>query len=147
VQIELVEQKKIEPTLTRKKWLKDPEVRKYLDFDDRITLEDGANTLINFQKYYEIHQDGRHVGDIKVFYETEEDIFEKRAQLLMIVGERNQGIGKAALKLLLEKLRESYRCVYCVVQRSNIASLKMLKYNGFEIEKFDDQQIKLSRSL
>ena len=57
------------------------------------------------------------------------------------------GIGKAALKLLIEKLRESYRSIYCIIQKSNIASLKMLKYNGFQIEKFEDDQIRLSREL
>ncbi len=147
MQIELIEQKRIEPTSTRRKWLNDPEVSKYLFLDENVSLQDGANLLKNFQKYYEIYEGDRHVGDIKVFYETEEDIFEKRAQILMIVGERSQGIGKSALKILLEKLRESYSNVYCIIQRSNVASLKMLKHNGFIIEKLKDQNIRLSRPL
>lgn len=147
MQLELVEQNTINPTPARRKWLEDPAVSKYILLEDDVSLKDGANQLVNFQKYYEIFVGDRHVGDIKVFYETEEDIFEKRAQLLMIVGERNQGIGKAALQLLLERLRESYHSVYCIIQKSNIASLKMLKHNGFQIDRFDDQNIRLCRPL
>jgi predicted acetyltransferase len=147
MQLALIEQQKIEPTSTRRKWVEDPAISAYISFDDTISLRDGANTLSGFQKYFEIYDADRHVGDIKVFYETEEDIFEKRAQLLMIVGERNKGIGKSALKILLGKLRESYNSVYCIIQRSNIASLKMLKFNGFEIENIEDQNIRLRRSL
>ena len=147
VQLQLVEQKSIEPTRTRRDWQKDPVVNKYLKFEDGVSLKDGANQLINFQKYYEIYDHERHVGDIKVFYENEEDIFEQRAQLLMIVGERNRGIGKAALKLLLEKLQAAYRSVYCIIHRSNIASLKMLKSNGFQIEDLNEDNLRLSRKL
>jgi len=147
MQIELIEQKTIKPTITRRKWLEDAVINKYLLLEDTVSVKDGKNTLTNFQKYYEIYAGDRHVGDIKVFYETEDDIFEKRAQLLMIVGERNQGIGKSALKILLEKLTDSYKSVYCIIHRSNIASLKMLKHNGFQIEKLEDHQIRLNRSL
>jgi len=147
MQLELIETKVIKPTSTRRKWLNDPEVNKYVYLDENISLQDGANMLTNFQKYFEIHACDRHVGDIKVFYETEEDIFERRAQLLMIVGDRNHGIGKYALKVLLEKLRESYNSVYCIIQRSNVASLKMLKHNGFQIERLEDHNIRLSLTL
>ncbi len=147
MQLELIETKKIIPTSTRRKWLNDPEVNQYVYLDENISLRDGANTLTNFQKYFEIYECDRHVGDIKVFYETEEDIFERRVQLMMIVGERNHGIGKCALKILLEKLRGSYHSVYCVIQKSNVASLKMLKHHGFQIEKLEDHNIRLSLTL
>jgi RimJ/RimL family protein N-acetyltransferase len=65
----------------------------------------------------------------------------------MIIGERNNGIGSTALKMLLEKIKDSYNSVYCQILRSNIASLKMLKNNGFEVESINGEELVLSKFL
>ena len=106
-----------------------------------------SDYLTSFYKFYEIYETDNHVGDIKIFYETEEDIFKKRAQILMVIGDRNKGIGTQALSILLEKLKNNYFSVYCNILRSNIASLKILKRNGFLIEKIEGDTLVLSRQL
>ena len=90
--IDLIETNNIKPTQQRQSWLDDPEITEYIFTNDSIPEEDDAESLTKFQKYYEIYKQGEHVGDIKVFYENEDDILKKRAQILMVVGNRNQGI-------------------------------------------------------
>jgi len=65
----------------------------------------------------------------------------------MIIGERNNGIGTTALKMLLEKIKSSYNCVYCQILRSNVASLKILKNNGFQIEGIEGDELTLTKNL
>jgi RimJ/RimL family protein N-acetyltransferase len=65
----------------------------------------------------------------------------------MVIGDRNQGIGTQALKLLIDKLKYSYNTVYCIIQRKNIASLKILKRNKFQVENLENDTIRLSRNL
>ena len=65
----------------------------------------------------------------------------------MIIGERNNGIGTTALKMLLEKIKNSYNSVYCQILKSNLASLKMLKNNGFQIEGIDGEELILTKNL
>ena len=145
--LHLKEKDEIIPNPTRESWMQDPGVQDYVELRDAANIADAESSLTNFNRYYEIYNNDMHVGDIKLFYETEDDIFQNRAQILMVVGDRNQGIGTEALRLLLENIRESYSSVYCSIQRSNIASLKILKRNNFQVEKIDDFVIKLIREL
>jgi RimJ/RimL family protein N-acetyltransferase len=142
--LELKETEQINPTPEREQWVHDPQVLDYVVFRDKPDPEEDGQTLTNFRRYYEIRTNGRHVGDIKIFYANEEDIFKKRAQILMVVGERNNGIGTSAIRLLLEKVKGVYNSVYCQILRSNIASLKILKRNGFHVDRMDGDKLELS---
>jgi len=145
--LELKETEEITPTPERKQWYNDPDVQDYVVLRDQEDPDEDGQSLIPFRRYYEIYHEGRHVGDIKIFYANEEDIFKKRAQILMVVGERNNGIGTNAIKLLVQKLKGVYRSVYCQVLRSNIASLKILKRNGFQVDRLDGEKLELSLEL
>jgi len=137
----------IELTPTRESWLADPEVNEYVYIRDKHHREYDTNSLTNFDRFYEIFEKEKHVGDIKVFYETEADIFEKRAQLLIVVGERNRDIGTNAVNLLIHKIGNDYESFYCKILRSNIASLKILKKNGFILDNIDGDILTFSRPL
>ncbi len=134
-------------TSQRKEWIEDPEINKYIYFQETRPEQKDSNALTDFQRYYEVYDRDKLVGDIKIFYETETDILQKRGQLLMIIGERNNGIGTTALKMLLEKIKNSYNSVYCQILKSNLASLKMLKNNGFQIEGIDGEELILTKNL
>lgn len=131
----------------REEWLADPNVNNYIYFQESSPAPSDNHSLTNFQRYYEIYDRDQLVGDIKIFYENEEDIVHKRGQILMVIGNRNNGIGTNALQMLLERVKDSYNSVYCYILRSNIASLKMLKRNGFEIDKIDGDNLLLSKDL
>jgi RimJ/RimL family protein N-acetyltransferase len=145
--LHLKEKESIDINDERNSWLKDPSVREYVEIRDAGVSEDIESSLTNFNRYYEIYNNDIHVGDIKLFYETEDDIFNKRAQILMVVGERSQGIGTEALRLLIDKIHKTYSSVYSVIQRTNVASLKILKRNNFRIDSLDDYTITLVRDL
>ena len=134
-------------TSQRKEWIEDLEINKYIYFQETRPEQKDSNALTDFQRYYEVYDRDKLVGDIKIFYETETDILQKRGQLLMIIGERNNGIGTTALKMLLEKIKNSYNSVYCQILKSNLASLKMLKNNGFQIEGIDGEELILTKNL
>ena len=147
--LQLIEKDDIQTNEERESWFNDPQIKEYVELRDAgsIGKDEIETSLTNFNRYYEIYNNNRHVGDIKTFYETEDDIFNKHVQILMVVGNRNQGIGTQALKLLIDKLKDSYNTVYCIIQRKNIASLKILKRNKFQVEKLDNDTIRLSRNL
>jgi len=141
--IQIKETQYIDSSTDRLRWIRDPEIQSYVTLQDVGNSDRTANTLPNFQRYYEIFYQDEHVGDIKVYYDCEADIFDQRAQILMVVGERNQGIGTEALRLLIREIKDYYRSVYCIIDRTNIASLKILKRNGFSIEQMDEDTIRL----
>ncbi len=143
----LKETEQISYTSQREEWTKDPEINKYIYFQETRPKQKDSNALTDFQRYYEVYDCDKLVGDIKIFYENETDILQKRGQLLMVIGERNNGIGSTALKMLLEKIRDSYNSVYCQILRTNVASLKMLKNNGFQIEEIEGNELTLSKCL
>ena len=145
--LDLKEAVNIDYTPEREQWIEDPEIKKYIYFQETQPEQKDSNALTDFQRYYEVYDRDKLVGDIKIFYETETDILQKRCQLLMIIGERNNGIGTSALKLLLEKIKNSYNCVYCQILKSNLASLKMLKNNGFHVEEIQGEELILSKDL
>jgi RimJ/RimL family protein N-acetyltransferase len=147
--LHLIEKNDIQTNEERESWFNDPQIREYVELRDAgsIGKDENETSLTNFNRYYEIYNNNRHVGDIKVFYETEDDIFNKHVQILMVIGDRNQGIGTQALKLLIDKLKDSYNTVYCIIQRKNIASLKILKRNKFQVENLENDTIRLSRNL
>lgn len=145
--LNLKEAAKIDYTPERKEWTEDPEINKYIYFQESHPNQNDSNALTDFQRYYEVYNRDKLVGDIKIFYETETDILLKRGQLLMVIGERNHGIGTSALKLLLEKVKDSYNCVYCQILKSNLASLRMLKSNGFHVEEIQGEELTLSKNL
>jgi len=147
MKLNLKEAEQIELTAGRQEWFEDPVLQNYIFFQESRNCNGDSDALTNFQKYYEVYERDHLVGDIKIFYETEEDVVQKRGQLLMVIGDRNKGIGTNALNLLLDRIKCSYDSVYCHILRSNIASLKILKRNGFEIEKFDGDTLRLTKSL
>ena len=143
----LKEKEQINYTPQREKWTNDPDIKKYIYFQEIHNNPKDTNALTDFQRYYEVYDHDKLVGDIKIFYDNETDILQKRGQLLMIIGERNNGIGTSALKMLLEKIKDSYNSVYCQILRSNVASLKMLKNNGFQIEEIEGDELTLAKYL
>jgi RimJ/RimL family protein N-acetyltransferase len=145
--LHLKEKEAIDINDRRNTWLKDPSVNEYVEIRDAGISDDSESSLTNFNRYYEIYNNDVHVGDIKLFYETEDDIFNKRAQILMVVGERSQGIGTEALRLLIKKIEKTYNSIYSIIQRTNVPSLKILKKNAFEIDAMDDYTITLVREL
>jgi RimJ/RimL family protein N-acetyltransferase len=145
--LNLKETVQIDYTSQRKEWIEDPEINKYIYFQETQAKHKDTNALTDFHRYYEVYDRDKLIGDIKIFYETETDILQKRGQLLMIIGERNNGIGTTALKMLLEKIKDSYNSVYCQILRSNIASLKILKNNGFQVEGIEGEELTLSKYL
>jgi RimJ/RimL family protein N-acetyltransferase len=145
--INLKEAGSIQKTPERKSWVQDSQISKYLVLRDKPKTDHQKDLLTNFEKFYEVYELDKHVGDIKVFYETEEDIFKQRAQIIMVIGKRNNGIGSNALKLLLKKVKDEYQSLYCLIDRSNIASLKILKRNGFQIDRFERDKVRLSHQL
>ena len=145
--LQLKEMKNIESSSQRRLWVDEPWVNKYVELRDSTGPQDEENSLTNFNRYYEIYQQDIHVGDIKVFYENEEDVFKKRAQILMVVGKPNEGIGTTALGLLLNILSELYNSAYCTILRSNIASLKILKKHQFIIDRMDGDTIRLVKEF
>ena len=145
--LNLKETQEIELTQPRKEWTQDPEINQYIFFQETKPDRTDLNALTDFHRYYEVYERDKLVGDIKIFYENETDILQKRAQLLMIIGERNNSIGTNALKMLLEEIKESYNSVYCQILKSNIASLKMLKNNGFIVEAINGDELVLSKHL
>jgi RimJ/RimL family protein N-acetyltransferase len=147
--LHLKETRELQINEERESWVSDPQIREYIELRDAgsMDLNQDTSSLTNFNRYYEIYKNDSHVGDIKVFYDNEDDIFNKRAQILMVVSERNQGIGTQALELLLETLQDNYNSVYCIIQRTNIASLKILKRNLFNVETLDNYTLCLTRNL
>ena len=145
--LELKELKALDLNQERLDWSDRPWITEYVELRDSADPQDSEKSLTNFNSYFEIYQKDRHVGDIKVFYETEEDILQKRAQILMVVADPNRGIGTTAFGLLLERLKGIYYSVYCIILRSNIASLKILKRHNFLIDRMDDETLRLVREL
>ncbi len=131
----------------REEWFADPVIKNFIYFRESNLATEDNQALTNFQKFYEIYEQDKLVGDIKIFYENEEDILEKRGQLLIVIGNRNNGFGTNALNKLLDKIKGNYNSVYCHILRSNIASLKMLKRNGFNIDRMTGDSLRLSKTL
>jgi RimJ/RimL family protein N-acetyltransferase len=131
---------------TRDKWLADPLIKKFLSFGSAFQ----SKTFFEkpaFVQNFEIYLDKNLIGDIKVFG-TKTDIKKHIAQLLMVLGEsRDKGVGTKALELLLDKLKGMYDSVYCNVNRYNIASIKMLRKNGFRIKRFIGNDVVLYKRL
>lgn len=130
---------------TREKWLLDPIIRKFFDNDSDKKVIDSWKPA--FIQNFEIYLDKKLIGDIKVFGNTK-DIKKRAAQILMVLGdERGHGIGSKALGMLLEKLKDMFSTVYCTVNRYNIASLKMLRKNGFFIKDLKGNEFVLYKPL
>jgi len=112
----------------RMRWSLDPAVRRFVALQ---TEDDTPTDRPVFIRYFEIYQKKRRVGDIRIFGDKND---EKRnmAQLLIVLGEkRGLGIGTRAVSLVLDQLRDVYRGIYCRVNRYNLASIRMLRRNGF----------------
>lgn len=145
--LELKELKTLDLNQDRREWSDKPWITEYVELRDSSEQQDSEKSLTNFNCYFEIYQQNKHVGDIKVFYENEEDVLQKKAQILMVVADRNKGIGTTALGLLLDRLNGIYNSVYCIILRSNIASLKILKRHNFLIDRMDDETLRLVREM
>jgi len=131
---------------TREKWLSDPLIKKFLSFGSNFPAKPIFEKPA-FVQNFEIYLDTKLIGDIKVFG-NKKDIKKHVAQVLMVLGEsRGKGIGTQALEILLEKLRGMYDAVYCNVNRYNIASIKMLRKNGFRIKKLIGNEVILYKRL
>ena len=131
---------------TREKWLEDPLIKKFLSFGANFPAKPFFDKPA-FVQNFEIYLDKKLIGDIKVFGNTK-DIKKRFAQVLIVLGEsRGNGVGTKALELLLETLKEMYDAVYCNVNRYNIASIKMLRKNGFRIKRFIGSEVVLYKRL
>ncbi|NOG47313.1 MAG: GNAT family N-acetyltransferase [Calditrichaeota bacterium] len=131
---------------TREKWLNDPLVKKFLSFGSSFS----SSPLFEkpaFVQNFEIYLDKKLIGDIKVFGNNK-DIKKHIAQVLMVLGEsRGKGVGTKALELLLDSIKGMYDAVYCNVNRYNIASIKMLRKNGFRIKRLVGNEVVLYKTL
>jgi RimJ/RimL family protein N-acetyltransferase len=134
----------IKDTDQRKRWQADPRISRYFQSGTSPVTEDSREQNT---EYYEIYLDDALVGDIKLFME-EEDIAHNRIQLMILIGEpKIRGIGTEAIKKVLLFLQGRYASVYCVVNRYNIASIKMLQKNNFRIEDFRGSDVVLLHTL
>ncbi len=114
----------------RIQWSRDPAVKRFVTLTPN-TPTDTVSPASGFVRYYEIYQKKKRVGDIRIFG-NREDIKKNVAQLLIVLGEkRGCGIGTRAVSLVLEQIKGAYKAVYCRVNRYNIASIRMLRRNGF----------------
>ncbi len=138
----LKETAKFEFNKLRQAWSKDPSVAKYIaGKPETPTIPEG------FSHYFEIYIKNRLVGDIKVFG-NKMDAVRQKAQILMVLGEqRGKGIGTLALEQLLAKIQDMYQSVYCHVNRYNIASIKMLRKNGFRFSDFRGNEFILTKNF
>jgi len=131
---------------TREKWILDPLIRRFVDFKPDFSMDDLFEKPA-FCQNFEIYLDSDLIGDIKVFGDKK-DLKKKAAQILIVLGEaRGKGIGTQALNLLLEKINKMYNAVYCNVNRYNIASIKMLRKNGFSIKNLKGNEVILYKKL
>jgi RimJ/RimL family protein N-acetyltransferase len=130
---------------TREKWLLDPIIKRFLNSD--YNKETGNTWKPAFIHNFEIYSGKKLIGDIKVFG-SDSDFKKKVAQILIVIGEnRGQGVGTKAIAMLLEKLKDMFGAVYCNVNRYNIASLKMLRKNGFFIKDLKGNEFVLYKPL
>ena len=130
---------------TREKWLLDPIIRKFVDTDSDKKAPDSWKPA--FIQNFEIYLGKKLIGDIKVFGNAG-DTKKRVAQILIVLGDnRGEGVGSKALSLLLEKLKKMFSVVYCNVNRYNIASLKMLRKNGFFIKDLKGNEFVLYKTL
>jgi RimJ/RimL family protein N-acetyltransferase len=130
---------------TREKWLHDPGIKKFIYADP--SKNDVESRKPEFIHNFEIYLGKKLIGDIKVFGD-DSDFKKKVAQILIVMGDnRGEGIGTKAINMLLEKLKDMFSAVYCNVNRYNIASLKMLRKNGFFIKDLKGNQFILYKTL
>ena len=130
---------------TRERWLLDPIISRFIyHHPDKKPLDFYKPSFIH---NFEIYLGKKLIGDIKVFGD-DNDFRKKVAQILIVLGEnRGEGFGTKALNLLLEKLKNMFNAVYCNVNRYNIASLKMLRKNGFFIKDLKGNEFVLYKTL
>jgi len=142
--IHLKEVEKIVRNDKRKKWQADPRIKTYFKAGSSESAEQLNEQNV---RYFEIYYRKSLVGDIKVFMTTE-DQDHNRAQVMILVGEPiAPGIGTRAIELLAQQLKNSYHSIYCLVNRYNIASIKILKKNLFKIKDFLGTDVLLVRKL
>jgi RimJ/RimL family protein N-acetyltransferase len=128
----------------RRKWREDPRINRYFTTDPLVAKGESQELE---PSYFEIYHDGKLVGDIKVF-QLEKDVEKDQAQVVILIGEPViRGIGTEAIALLIGAIRDRYASIYCLVNRYNIASIKMLQHNGFKIRDFRGNEVRLSRRL
>jgi len=130
---------------TREKWSLDPIVKKFIHNDNDKNVTDSWKPA--FIHNFEIYLGKKLIGDIKVFGNSK-DTKKKVAQILIVLGDnRGEGVGTKALHILLGKLKNMFTAVYCNVNRYNIASLKMLRKNGFFIKDLKGNEFVLYKTL
>lgn len=131
---------------TRKKWLLDPLIQKFVSYIPDSTSK-GEKEKPFFSQNYEILYDDKLVGDIKV-YGDKKDFKHRTAQFLIIIGEnRGKGVGSTVVNMLLQQLKKMFISIYCNVNRYNIASIKMLQKNGFLIKNLKGNEVILYKTL
>lgn len=130
---------------TREKWLVDPFISRFIHHDADKKQPDSNKP--SFMHNFEIYLGKKLIGDIKVFGD-EKDTRMGMARILIVLGEkRGEGIGTTAINLLLEQLKKMFSAVYCNVNRYNLASLKMLRKNGFFIQDLKGNDFILYKTL
>ncbi len=113
----------------RRVWSRDPLIRRFLSWGHQEEGKDSSRP--EFIHHFEVYLKNRLVGDVRVFGDRG-DMKKNMAQLIVVLGEsRGMGVGSRAVGLVLERFRGIYKAIYCRVNRYNIASIRMLRQNGF----------------
>ena len=124
------------------KWFLDKNVTKYSEnqyrefsFETQVAYVD--NCLKNESiSLYGIFENKRHIGNVTL---DNINFIHKRAELTYIIGERDfwgKGIAKRAITEIIKIARQEFKLnkLYAGTAINNIASKKVLEFNGFILE-------------
>ena len=124
------------------KWFLDKNVTKYSEnqyrefsFETQVTYVDNCLKNENIS-LYGIFENKRHIGNVTL---DNINFIHKRAELTYIIGERDfwgKGIAKRAITEIIKIARQEFKLnkLYAGTASNNIASKKVLEFNGFILE-------------
>jgi RimJ/RimL family protein N-acetyltransferase len=141
--IEIKEVKEFKVTKDRVRWYSDEDIERYIGFSDKMKFGEIHPLDPEKERHFEIFFDGDHVGDVRMIVQNENDQKLKRAELIIIVGRRNAGIGSKSFPFLVKKLKNYYDSIYCYIHKSNFRSVKLMKKNGFYVEEMKENELLL----
>ena len=124
------------------RWFLDKDVIRYSENQYRtFSLESQIKYVEDCLKdksvrLYGIFADGKHIGNIVL---NNINIIHKRAELTYVIGERTfwgKGIAKSAIAKIIKIAREEFKLnrLYAGTANNNVASKKVLEFNGFILE-------------
>ena len=124
------------------KWFLDKNVTKYSEnqyrefsFETQVAYVDNCLKNENIS-LYGIFENKRHIGNVTL---DNINFIHKRAELTYIIGERDfwgKGIAKRAITEIIKIARQEFKLnkLYAGTASNNIASKKVLEFNGFILE-------------